>query len=218
MDNYNILLNEIKEYLKKDEVDKTNTCVEIISAYDLYHIVNNELEGLRNITINSKINKKIKDSFIKSFMTSKFHYTRLRASNDKTILVICERGYSNKLERYYNDEIVLVIKDRNINDIYINNLNDEDNKQIHKFIKKNYNLILETLSIREYYYDLLKQYMGFFNISDDLFTAKLFYTGDGEVNVDINIADNHKFQSEYSKKWYKRESISDFVEKTKMKF
>ena len=95
------------------------------------------------------------------------------------------------------------------------NLNDEDNKQIHKFIKKNYNLILETLSIREHYYDLLQQYMGFFYISDDLFTAKLFYTTNGEVSVDINIVDNHEFKSEYSKKWYKRESISEFVEKNK---
>ena len=60
MDNYNILLNEINEYLKCDEVDSTNTNNEIISAYDLYNIVNDELEGLRDITINSKINKKLR--------------------------------------------------------------------------------------------------------------------------------------------------------------
>ena len=41
MEKYDILLNEIKDYINNDEINY-NTNNEIISAYDLYNIINEE--------------------------------------------------------------------------------------------------------------------------------------------------------------------------------
>ena len=71
MEKYEILLNEIKEYLNKDEINY-NTSNEIISAYDLYNIINEELKGLRDITINSKINKKLKALTLVNFFSEQY--------------------------------------------------------------------------------------------------------------------------------------------------
>ena len=49
MDNYNLLLNEINEFLNQDIEVNNNTNVEVISMWDLYSAIESELKELREL-------------------------------------------------------------------------------------------------------------------------------------------------------------------------
>lgn len=207
MENYDILLNEIKEYLNKEEVSNYETNNKVISLYDLYSAINSELEGLVNITQNSKIYKKING--IRSFFSEKDYFVVLSGDENKSQIEFQEK---------HDDNNFTIYKDRNINEVYFSDSKNCSNKHLFNFVKSNYNLILKTLSILEDYIDLLgkintytcDKYMYF---EDDLFRVCLSYNKFGIVNVDIKLCNNHKLYDEYSKNWYKRENICDFAKK-----
>ena len=124
MENYEILLIEIKKYLTREEIVKENINNEVISAYDLYNIISEELEELRSIMINSKIDKKLKlYKFFKS-LREKQIYTFLTEDNNKNALYFCEH------DSYFNDESVelIVYKDINVDDIYFSKSKNHHNK------------------------------------------------------------------------------------------
>lgn len=211
MDNYNILLNEIKEYLNRDEVNSENANNEIISLFDLYNIINGEFEGLRNITINSKINKKLSlptkiNIFSNKQLTSYIH------GNEKN----CRINF--KKIKYFGDGdcSLKIYKDKGVNDIYFDREKSHHNREFYNFIKRNYNLILETLQTLEDYVELLGKFnSNSIDFSDDLFKVKLSFNLDGEVNYSVSIRSDHCLAEEYSKKWYQRENICDFANKHK---
>ena len=59
MDNYEILLNEIKKYLNKQEINNELSNVEVISLYDFCNIINSEFK---------KVKKNNKGLYIKKFL------------------------------------------------------------------------------------------------------------------------------------------------------
>ena len=213
MDNYNKLLDEIKDYLKREEVDKENTNVEVISLYDLYKILNEELEELRDITINSKIEKKLNKNKLYMLEHELLRYDVIISSYDKnTILRIYKIGLNHRpIDAYYSSDLA-IIKDNGINDIYRERGLEKD-KRLDKFIQKNYNLILETLTIKENYYNLIGKKEETIHFSDDLFSISLTYNEDGTINTALSIVKEHPLRDEFSKNWQKREMIGEFAKR-----
>lgn len=209
MEKYDILLNEIKEYLNKEEINY-NTNNEVISLYDLSKILTDELEGLKNIKVDSKINKKLNSFFNLNFSSN--YYSRI--SGDENTCTIC-------IEKTEYDEpwteFLHIHKDKGINEIYLAEEQTCSNKKIFKFVKKNYNLILETLQTLEDYVELLgnlnDSYFETTEFEDSLFKVKLALKNKGIINYEISILENHELFEEYNKKWYKREGIYEFVDK-----
>lgn len=239
MEKYDVLLNEIKEYLNKKEVDNLNANNEVVSIYDVYSAINEELEGLRKISKNSKLEKKLK----------RFMYWAIPSKKDK--FFNCEKLYVNIFGNYEISKIVIstepigfswyqyeisINKDRGSDHIYINKEKNQENASIYKFIKTNYNFIMEIFSQIEYYSDLFdfvsnvgeesyhmssylkvsksprKKDMSFF---DNLFTGTLNVNYLGEVIIKINLISSHPLYDEYSKNWYNRESVHEFADKHK---
>ena len=209
MEKYDILLNEIKDYLNKDEINY-NTNNEIVSLYYLFKILQDELEGLKNIKTDSKINRKLNSFF--SFNFSSNYYSKI-SGDDKTCTICIE-------ESEYDEpftEFLHIHKDKGINEIYLSEEQTCFNKKIFRFVKKNYNLLLETLQTFEDCVELLGNlddtYYRITEIEDSLFKIKLIITNKGIINYEISILENHDLFEEYNKRWYKREGIYEFVDK-----
>ena len=211
MEKYDILLNEIKEYLNKDEINY-NTNNEIISAYDLYNIINEELKGLRDITINSKINKKLKALTLVNFFSEQYFNSYI-IGDEETCTIFFQKSHS--FEDFCT--ALKVCKDNNVNEIYFNEDKNHCNKIFYKLVKNNYNLILETLQSMEDYAELLGNLDLFYhkttNIKDSLFKVKLEIDRNGVTKYNISILNSHELFEEYDKKWYKREGIYEFATK-----
>ena len=211
MEKYDRLLNEIKDYLNKEEINGENFKNEIISLYDLYNILNDELEGLRNITINSQINKKLNSLYYK-YRFKNIFYGEIKADKNKSEIKIKDKSSCNPDNIFHNWYELTVFKDKNIDEIYFSDKKDNINKYLYVFIRKNYDLILETLTTAEYYVDLLGKLTYFTStFSDDLFVVKLSINEKGEVIVNVEIKKEHELYDEFYKNWYKRENIYDFT-------
>lgn len=214
MESYDILLNEIKQFLNREEVSSENTNNEVISMHDLYKSINNELEDLRKLSeTNSSLTKKLKnfmnfyfgatgeDKFYPGFKQVVKIYGDMKISS----IIFCNDMYSLKVN-----------KDRSGYDIYISEPLSKENKSIYKFIKRNYEIIVETLDKIEKYVELVgiidetnKEYeMNFLN---ELFNGTLLYDKNGIVKVNINISAKHPLYDEYYKNYYKKQSVHEFV-------
>lgn len=211
MEKYEILLNEIKKYLNKEEIN-VNTNNEIISLYNLTKILMEELEGLKNIKTDSKINKKLNSFFMTRFSDSFFS----EINGDENTCTICIKA-TEHYEPWSESEVLRIHKDKGIDEIYLSEEQTCFNKKIFKFVKKNYNLILETLQTLEDYVELLgnldNSYCETTEFRDSLFKVKVAIKNNGIINYEISILDNHELFEEYNKKWYKREGIYEFVDK-----
>lgn len=210
MDNYDLLLNEIKTFLAQEEIKKEDTNVEVISLYDLYSIISKELEDLRNITQNSELNKKIKKSKLYASLFNKSFYSRVHA---------CEEYSSIDLVMDYDKHYwttFTIYKDNGSDQLRLSRAKDENNKCFYNIIKKHYDLILEILNKLENYVELLGDLtINKSNYVYNLFTVELNFDSDGIVKFKININKSHQLFGEYNKVWYKRETICDFVQKHK---
>lgn len=211
MEKYDILLNEIKDYLNKEEINY-NTNNEVISAYDLYNIINEELKGLRDITIDSKINKKLRALSLAKIFSETSLNSSIRG-NSQTCTIVFEK--SKQYEPF--SEVLRVNKDNGIDEIYFDKEKYWNNKSFYNFVKRNYDLILETLQTFEKYVELLGKleisYYQSTKIYDDLFKVLLSINENGVVKYEIFILNNHELFEEYNKKWYKREGIYEFANK-----
>lgn len=210
-ENYEILMDEIKEFLSKDIVNCENSLVEVINLYDLYNIINDELEELRKIHIDSKIQKKL--NAINNFLSAnKKMFSFLCISSDRCSIFFVDNKFAKNF--------LTVYKDNGIDEIYFNREQNKENKLVYKFINKNYDLIFETLNMLERYKKLIdtknkiKHKQVFTN---DLFEIFLYFDEQGVTNIKININRYHKLSNESLKKWHRRENIDDFINKNKNK-
>lgn len=208
MDNYDLLLNEIKLFLSQEEIKEQDTNVEVISLYDLYSIINKELEELRNITQDSELNKKIKKSKLYTSLFNKSFSSRVAARKEDSsidLVMYFDKHYWTTFTIY---------KDKGSDQLRLSQAKNENNKCFYNIIKKHYDLIMEILNKLENYVELL----GDLTINESSYTYNLFnvelnFDYNGNVKFKININKNHKLSSEYNKVWYKREIICDFVQR-----
>lgn len=209
MDNYDLLLNEIKTFLAQEEIKEEDTNVEVISLYDLYNIINKELEDLRNITQNSKLDKKLKKSKLNASLSNQKFYSRTNAYREYSSIELVMDDKNN----YYRG-CFTIYKDKGSDQIRLSAAKNEHNKCFYNIIKKHYDLILEILNKLENYVELLGELtINESNYVYNLFTVELNFDYNGIVKFKININKDHKLSAEYNKVWYKRETIPEFLKK-----
>ena len=195
MENYYKLLNEIKEYLKERKTKNENT----VSIYDLIQIINDEM-------------KKFKTVFNPRFLTlGKYEYF-YKSNYDKSSIHIY------KIHFQFGDYVrkcTSIYKDKNSKDIYIPDM-DESSK---RFVKMNYNKILEIFSTLEYYQDILGEIetdrpISYFNVKDNLFNIYLELSGE-DLRVDIKLNRNNELYDEYNKIYFVNKPIKQIVAENK---
>lgn len=208
MDNYEILLNEINDYLNKREINNEDASSEIISLYDLLKIVDNELQDFRNILTNSLLSKKLKLASKLSPFVNECSITVDTYRENPCINFRQKHDYYNPFK---------IFKGKNINDIYFGNYhNNKEGKFFKNFVKKNYDTILETFQVIEEYIELLGSINTFSStFIDNLFKIEISIYSEGEVRFILSLNQEHPLKEEYKKQWYQRENICDYVERNK---
>ena len=215
MDNYDLLLNEIKNFLAQDEIKEEDTNVEIISLYDLYCIVNEELKDLRDIMNNSKLNNKYKKTRFMNLIIgiNTYSETKIMFDNRACISLYKER-FDDSKPGWCVEEYLYVYKEKNIDRLHLSDEKCKENKCFYNFIKRNYNLILDTLTKLEYYIDLLGKIYDKCKFSNyGLFNIGISFNDEGKVDIKLDIKQGHPLYDEYYKNWYNRENIHVFAKK-----
>lgn len=216
MDEYEKMMQELEQYLAREDIEDTN---EVISAYSLYEIVDDGFEKLRNIyndwdfrqQINTDKVQTIKKGFIFKKTTSVIQNECERVSTTADY----KTAQMHIRFEYYNHTIILC-KDRNSQEIYF----DKYSKIDKDFISKYYDYIMETFRIAEEYVDLIGGPIGSSrndssiqpqNFPVSFFYIALEYTRSGEVSIDI-IVDSEKDPDGIAKReWYNRKKIIDYI-------
>ena len=229
MDNYEELLREINEFINSEEPNLENTNDEIISAYDLYIKVKNELSGLNKLSQTPRqLAKKVDFNSLLTLITydedvfQKSSKSYVRIYGDSTISQITFYNTIPKEKDAYN---ISVKKDKGASNIYIDKPLDNQNKSIYKFIKKNYCLIIEILSQIEEYTDIFSKIsFDWLNLQDEensmdiqnkLFDISLTYNLVGKVDAKIFINHNHPLASEFYKNYLNKQTLSEYVNENK---
>ena len=75
---------------------------------------------------------------------------------------------------------------------------------------------METFQIYEKYIDLLGSVTEFNQLlKDDLFSLNISFSKSGNVSIKIEVLPEHPLHQEYSKKWYNKKGIYEFVDNNK---
>lgn len=200
MNNYETLINEIKEFVNKKEIDND---LWFCSLYSLYTTINNGFKGYRDITKNSKIQQLLKE--IPMLAKTKINFD----NDDKTVYV--------RLLDSKNVVRATICKDKNVNKIYFKN---KSNDIYYNFIDKNQNLFFETLIIYEEYISIIKNIKSEKTYLTDcllepLFRSVLSYNSFGDVDITLEI--NQDYIEDYIYDKNEKNFICDFVNQNKEK-
>ena len=221
MDNYELALNEVNSYIKREQ----NIGEGQISLYDLYMRTEKYLSPLTNIFENNIIEKKLNKSVSlneriersKKDKTWDKYKVKTYTKNKKAILEI------RHLDKW--TDYLRIIKDFNDDNLYTeyyidNRLEnscyskERELKIIKPVLKRNYKEIVEQLNILEQY----SKRIGDINIinnrfccnvSNDLFDITIICTS-YSVGYDIKFSKEDK-NSIYDRTWFSRPSLKDIV-------
>ena len=183
MGEYERLISIIEEYIEKEDIVETD---EVISAFDLYSILNNRFAKLRSID-NGKLKRKINkenSAIIKKIRNIRKVKTLLNYECNNVMPIIGD----NKLQITFcfaNSRLRISIgKNIGENDIYYISEYDKDGLLINKY----YDDIMNIFSVLEEYYELFsidKDNLGYeneFKVPDDTFDIKICCLNDGTVS------------------------------------
>lgn len=209
-DNYELLMDEINQFLTKNEVDSSSTLIEIVSLYDLCNILKFGLEDLEKIYINSKLEKEFR-----KYNKRRNFFSFGVKSSDVNFDFIKQKSaiYLHSFVYGKGSENLSIIKDKNNNDIYFDCKENKENKHLYDFVRKNYDLIMESLETLEEYQSLIGELPIEMMVENQLFNIKLKINEDGRLITKIEINKNHELYNESLKNWYGRENISEYIEK-----
>ena len=223
MDNYELALNEVNSYIKREQ----NIGEGQISLYDLYRRTEKYLSPLTNIFENNIIEKKLNKSVSlneriersKKGKTWDKYRVETHTENKKAVLEI---RYIDRWTNYLS-----IIKDFNDDNLYTeyyidNRLEnscyskERELKIIKPVLKKNYKEIVEQLNILEQYskrigdIDTKKDNRFYCNVSNDLFDITVICTS---YSVGYNIKLSKKYDKDgiYNRTWLSRPSLEDVV-------
>ena len=222
MDNYELALNEVNSYIKREQ----NIGEGQISLYDLYRRTEKYLSPLTNIFENNIIEKKLNKSVSlneriersKKGKTWDKYRVKTYTKNKKVILEI---RHPDKWTNYLR-----IIKDFNDDNLYTEYYIDHrlenscyskerELKIIKPVLKRNYKEMVEQLNILEQY----SKRIGDINIinnkfccnvSNDLFDITIICTS-YSVGYDIKFSKEDK-NSIYDRTWFSRPSLKDIVD------
>ena len=225
MDNYEKLLEEINIFLNKEEINSINTNTEIISLYDLYIIMDKEFENLRKLsnidktycqklrTFRNYLFGRYDDFFIKSSCCVDIY------ADENISKIIFSNSDSDVADDFYR---ISIIKDKNKDELYLDKTIDWHNKQICKFIKKNFDSLLDTLSNIEEYYNLLGKTSNkdkewyYFNGSTTLFIYRITYDKNGYIRLNYYISPEHPLYEECNKNYLNKKNIMEYADENKI--
>ena len=199
----NLWINEIENYLNKEEVSNLRTNIEVISLYDLFKIIENEFEVLKNIK--NQLDEKLNSS-LNIFSGVKNPHVEIKVYEKSSTIYF----YDNSSE--YPIFSITKCKYREEKNIYFPPDKTQKNKFYYSFVEKNYDLLLNMLDIIEPYSEL----MCFHNrtpinqFGDDWFWVQFFGINTGNVSVEIY----HNIYQNYYKK-FPTIFIDDFKHKYK---
>lgn len=225
MDNYEKLLEEINLFLTKEEVNNENTNTEIISLYDLFIIMDKEFEKLRKL---SNIDKTYCQK-LRTFRKYLFgRYDDFFIRNDCCVDIYADENISKIILKNSDSDMaddfyrISIIKDNNKDELYLDKTMDWHNKQICKFIKKNFDSLLDTLSNIEEYYNLLgktsnkDKELFSFDGSTNLFTYQIIYDKNGNSRLNYYISPKHPLYGECKKNYLNKKNIIEYVDENKV--
>jgi len=225
MDNYEKLIEEINLLLNKEEINSENTNVEIISLYDLVIIMDKEFEKLRKLsnidktycqklrTFRTYLFGRYDDFFIKSSCCVDIY------ADENISKIIFSNSDSENADDFYR---ISIIKDKNKDELYLDKKTDWKNKQICKFIKKNFDFILDTLFNIEEYYNLLGKTSNkdkdlfSFEGSTNLFIYQIIYDKNGSIRLNYYISPEHPLYEECKKNYLNKKNIMEYVDENKV--
>lgn len=225
MNNYEKLLEEINLFLNKEEVNSKNTNIEIISLYDLYIIMDKEFENLRKLSAIDKIYCQKLKSFRKYLFG---RYDEFFIKNSYCVDIYADENISKITFKNSDSEIaddfykISIIKDKNKDELYLDKKMDWHNKQIYKFIKNNFDSLLDTLYNIEEYYNLLgktsnkNKELFSFEGSNNLFIYKIIYDKNGCICMKYYISQDHPLYEECKKNYLNKKNIMEYVEENKI--
>lgn len=220
MEKYTELLIKLEDYLQKPDVDLTD---DVISACDLYHIVNSRLSDLRSIhndkdyikSLNSFSNlstrknviQKIRKQGLIPIHSTKFTKVRFWIKPDRS-----EINFINK-SSLFGEYDIKIRKNHDSDEIYFDGgLVDRD------FVNRNYDMIDKIFSTLEDTYEIFGECYKIGNdthektFSDGFLNIRLITDiQSGNSSIKINIVKSADPDNIYQTEWYNRERLSDFV-------
>ena len=225
MDNYEKLLEEINLFLKRDEINCKNTNDEIVSLYDLYNVMEKEFEKLKKLsTIDKTYCQKLKS--FRKYLFGRYDYFFIKNSccvdiyaDENISKIIFSNSDSENADDFYR---ISIIKDKDKNELYLDKNMDWKNKQICKFIKNNFDLLLDTLSNIEEYFNLLGKTSNkdkewyHFNCSTNLFMYRITYDKNGYISLNYHLSSEHPLYEECKKNYLNKKNIMEYVEENKI--
>ncbi len=190
-----ILLDKIGNYLSKSNIEKSEN---IISFYDLCNILENKLQDIINLTVNSKLDREFERSNKK----------RLIPKNNIPYLAY----FTNEIVRSSivinipKENIMILYKNKNDDSIYFN-CNSYFNNNL---LKEHYNTIVETFSIIEKYTELfseIRNRKNYYKSKDELFNVTLVYDDCGLITR----IDSKEFDDLIKRDWYKGKALYKMI-------
>jgi len=219
MDEYTRLKNEIDAYLEMPDVELTD---QQISAYDLYRIVNDKFKKLREINFNQKIIKDINRGLglrrisaplkkEKGVSHLECNSVTLQCNGEKSSIDFLFISPSNPSDIWRHVSLY-ICKEVDNDEIYFGSNTSDKN-----FVAKYYDQISEMFITLEEFSKLYQGGVGSCGkdstqvFSDDFIDVTFNYDTYGRTDISIDIKEGADPQGIYNRKWFQRQSLSDYV-------
>lgn len=168
----------IDEYTKKEDVILTDT---YISAYDLYHLIQEQLQSLKDINEKSSFipkdyNLKIKSKIDKDYINLEFLFKKVKGNSDIFIRKISKDIKNNTY-------------------IFKTNVDKE-------FMNEFYDEITHIFDVKEKYYKEYEITDTIKIFSDSIFDAVISYNEYGEVNINVRINEKKELFKLSDRHWF----------------
>ena len=227
MDEYTRLLTKLSEYLNKPNVESTECTNDIISAYDLYCIVDEKLQELRDVQFDStfvdEINKdntvikKVGHIFKKRVPYNEKKCTTDMVEHNGKRGVITLGFTSNKAR--FGVEYIDIIRDVDSDEIYFGKYASDK-----IIVERYYDRLTNIFDTLEKFQALYQSGIGSSGttqkqtFSDSFLDVDFSYDSYGRTSIDIRINKEADKEEIYSREWYQRKSLSTFVDENKEDF
>ncbi len=216
MDEYTRILNLIKEYLLRLEIDGDLCQNDVISAFELYQIVDDKLNELRSFD----------DRATKSLQLETKALGLIPVKQKLRVNCYSHAGFSSIhifYHKYY--EFTTIQKDHNDEAIYFEQ-SSEPKEDVKKFVRDNYENLKQIFNDLERLYDYYQfsdlgtpYSSGNYHrpsILNDLFVLTLSYNAIGDVDMEITIDPSIDQKGIVNRQWVDRENLTDLIETNKV--
>ncbi len=223
MDEYTRLLNEINSYFELDDIHMTTEC---ISAFDLYKILDEKFQQLRNVISAKALQDKINSDRTVVRVIKKLFQRNEERFVESECDTICSSTKGNTAEILFSFED----SSRQSGCRYVHIYRDFESEEIYfdrhfkdrEFVMKYYDDIKEYFDILEEFDGLLGFNIGGFSdsrcnqkFSDGFMKVKLVYDNRANVSIDISIIDTEDPDDIYNREWLNRKKIADVIDERK---